>query len=47
MNSIIQDILYKQSVVKYSLKYGVIKVKIQIFFKIKNTEFFQFSLLSI
>lgn len=26
MNSITQDILYKQSVVKYSYKYGVTKV---------------------
>ena len=29
MNSITQDILYKQSVVKYSLKYGVTKAAIK------------------
>ena len=29
MNSITQDILYKQSVVKYSVKYGVTKAAIK------------------
>lgn len=29
MNSITQDILYKQSVIKYSLKYGITKAAIK------------------